>query len=193
MKHRILVLIVLVSMVFFTTIPASADGINVIVNGTFDTDTDWTKGDGWTIEAGRAVGAATYMGVLTADIPPLTIGKSYKITYTITLISGDFCIWFGASNITTPVTESGTYEEIVVADATGFNLSANLSPFTGTIDDISAVEISDETPTATPLYNVQNHFTYGNTINIILVSALCAILILGFGTLGILGMTASRK
>jgi hypothetical protein len=46
----------------FGLVPSQHSGpppepINLITNGTFDTDTDWTKGDGWSITGGVAVGA----------------------------------------------------------------------------------------------------------------------------------------
>jgi hypothetical protein len=189
MKHRILVLIVLVSMVFFTTIPASADGPNVIINGTFDTDTDWTKGDSVIIDSGKAVCTGSTGNILSQGAP-VEIGKTYKVIFTITVTSGALFVIVGDSAVGTIRDSSGTYEENIVADWTpGFYFIAQ-NWFTGTIDDVSVVEISDEPP---PAFDVINHFSYGDTINIILLSALCGILILGFGTLGILGMTASRK
>ena len=188
MKNRLLTFIALMSMIFFTTIPAYANGVNLIINGTFDTDTDWTKGVGVIIDSGKAVCTASTGNILSQD-SPFKIGKTYKVIYTITVTSGSLLVIIGDSAAGTIRDSSGTYEENLVADWTGFYF-IDQNAFTGTIDDVSVVEISDEKP---PAFDVINHFTYGNTINIILVSALCGILILGFGTLGILGMTSSRK
>ena len=34
--------------------PAYALGSELVTNGTFDTDSDWTKSSGWTISGGKA-------------------------------------------------------------------------------------------------------------------------------------------
>lgn len=63
-----------------TISPYVDDSIELITNGTFDTDTDWTKGTGWSISGGQATHTGT-AGYLSQNI--LTPGKIYKITFDI--------------------------------------------------------------------------------------------------------------
>ncbi len=61
-------------------------GAESVTNGGFDTDTAWTKGTGWAIGSG----VATHTGGTAGYISQLgvTIGKTYKITLTITNTDG---------------------------------------------------------------------------------------------------------
>ena len=43
-------------------------GPNLVTNGTFDADSDWTKGDGWSIAGGEAVHSTGSAGDLSQDI-----------------------------------------------------------------------------------------------------------------------------
>jgi hypothetical protein len=57
-----------------------------ITNGGFDTDTDWTKGAGWTITGGAAE-CDGGVGMLSQDFSALTAaltnGNDYLLTYTL--------------------------------------------------------------------------------------------------------------
>lgn len=56
-------------------------GNELVVNGGFDADTDWTKGTGWTIAAGVAThGAGTGTLTPTVAITPIA-GNTYRIQY----------------------------------------------------------------------------------------------------------------
>ncbi len=64
-------------------------GAELVVNGGFATDSDWTKGTGWTISGGEAVATAVASGQsISQAIAAMTAGKSYRITLTISSISG---------------------------------------------------------------------------------------------------------
>ena len=59
---------------------------NLVTNGTFDTDTDWTKGTGWTINTttGKAVHTqASGAGRLSQQYDGFEVGKVYRLTATI--------------------------------------------------------------------------------------------------------------
>ena len=115
-------------------------GVNIIINGTFAADTNWTKGTGWTISS-TAIATAVTNGVLTATVPPLTIGKVYLVTYTITVSAGDVAIQDGTANGTTRST-AGTFEELFTAGAAVFRFYSPSGGFTGTIDNVSVQEYS---------------------------------------------------
>ena len=61
-----------------------AVGREIITNGTFDADSDWTKGTGWTISGGTASCDGSQVAATNLrqnDI--LTIGSVYIVTYTL--------------------------------------------------------------------------------------------------------------
>lgn len=109
-------------------------GVDVIVNGTFTTDTDWTKGAGWGIAAGVA-GAILASSDLTAAVAPLVVGTWYQVTYTL---SG-----FGAGTVNAKLgstafpthAANATYTETGLALTTAFAFTG--VGFTGSIDDVT--------------------------------------------------------
>jgi len=64
------------------------DGL--VTNGTFDSDTAWTKGTGWTISGGVASSSDGSAASLTQTLST-TFGKLYEVTFTISNGSGS---WF---------------------------------------------------------------------------------------------------
>ena len=118
-------------------------GANVVVNGGFDADTNWTKGAGWTISGGKAVATAT-TGALTTAPGPFVIGGMYRLSFTCTVTSGSFRAYIG-SNIVATISASGTYTLYGVATANQFlqMIGVSGSPFTGTIDDVVAQQLSN--------------------------------------------------
>lgn len=105
-------------------------------NGSFATDTLWTKGAGWTIGAGVAT-AAGAISTAISQVPVLTVvaGQAYAFTYTITRSAGGLIPSLGGQN-GTERTASGTYREVIVAAATT-PLAFTGNGFTGTLDNVS--------------------------------------------------------
>lgn len=107
-----------------------------VTNGTFATDTIWTKGAGWTIGAG----VATATGAISTDLtetasPTLIAGHSYTITFTITRSAGGVIPKIGGTS-GTERTSSGTYTETIIAGSTqAITFSGNA--FTGTVDTVT--------------------------------------------------------
>lgn len=107
-----------------------------VTNGTFATDTIWTKGTGWTIGAG----VATATGAISTDLtetasPTLIAGHSYTITFTITRSAGGVIPKIGGTS-GTERTSSGTYTETIIAGSTqAITFSGNA--FTGTVDTVT--------------------------------------------------------
>lgn len=64
-------------------------GETLIENGTFDADTDWTKGTGWTIGSGVASFSGSTIEGLTQTISGLVVNKTYRITFTATDVGTD--------------------------------------------------------------------------------------------------------
>lgn len=108
-----------------------------IVNGEFATDTDWTKGTGWTISAGTANKAAGVGSDLEQDISSDS-GKLYVLNYDISgRTAGTVTPDIGGQNGVVR-SEDGSFEETITAQAvdTFFRLEAD-SSFDGSIDNVS--------------------------------------------------------
>jgi hypothetical protein len=119
-------------------------GPELVVNGGFATDTDWTKGTGWTISGGVATKVAGTSANIDQSLA-LTAGRSYQVTYTITSISvaGAFIRLAGATTVDGITRNTvGTFTEIVVAPASMTTLSFRAQSTTNvTVDNISIKEL----------------------------------------------------
>jgi len=126
---------------------------NVVTNGTFATDTGWTKGSGWTIAAGvaTATGAISTAISQTAAIT-LVEGQAYRITYTITRSAGGLIPSIGGTS-GTERTASGTYNEVIVAGSSQ-TIAFTGNAFTGTLDTV-LINVA-----STAGYEIQNPSAY---------------------------------
>jgi hypothetical protein len=126
---------------------AIALGGEEVVNGTFDTDTDWIKGNGATISGGTGniIGDGTLFGNLK-QTSVFTIGKTYIVTIDAVINSGlGLKIQDGANNENIGViTSSGSYifiytsvnADLVIGRRTGG------TAYDSTIDNVSVKEVS---------------------------------------------------
>jgi hypothetical protein len=105
-------------------------GSNVVVNGTFDTDSNWNKGAGWVISGGVATGtAATNNMTQTGD---LTTNAWYQMN--VDIQSGYFGFWKGTSASTWDINGAGSYLRTGRMAGT----DVGVWPFnTGSIDNLS--------------------------------------------------------
>jgi len=121
-------------------------GPELVTNGDFATDSDWTKGFGWSISSGTANANSASSSYFYQNINELGVGKTYKVTYTITsYTSGSVVTGIGDFLGSRGVTRNaiGTYTDTI----TFVNNTANsyfgffaTSSFTGSIDNVSVVE-----------------------------------------------------
>jgi hypothetical protein len=108
---------------------------NHVTNGTFATDTGWTKGSGWTIGSGVAT-ASTASSALSQTAPfTLTEGIEYVLTYTATRSAGSVVPSIGARDGTSR-SAAGTYTETIIAGSTQ-TIAFTGSGFSGTIDNVT--------------------------------------------------------
>lgn len=115
------------------------DGL--VTNGTFDADTDWTKGTGWTISGGtasKATGSSSYL-FQTSSLP---LGKTYAFQFTV---SGRTAGNVGPrlENATGTLANSdGTYTRIITTNSANprIIISAD-STFDGSVDNVSVFEV----------------------------------------------------
>ena len=109
----------------------------LVQNGTFDSDTAWTKGTGWTIAGGVAQAAAGSASVLQQAFTA-EVGKAYTLQFTVSGISGG-----GEINVFIPgaaseqITADGTYLARLVAGSASGNVGVNKNAnFAGTVDNL---------------------------------------------------------
>jgi len=109
-------------------------------NGTFASDTGWTKGAGWTIAAGvaTATGAISTAIEQTADIT-LIQGRVYQVKYTVTRSAGTITPSLGGT-AGTARSAAGVYSEEIIAGSTQL-ITFNTSGFTGTLDTVSVRDV----------------------------------------------------
>lgn len=131
-------------------------GPELVTNGTFDTDTDWTKGAGWTISGGSlnldtSVSGAGVVTVAEQTLSTVT-GRVYKVTFDVTEATewagNEWFVFLGSVNLTlgvAPIVQS--YEFFVVAqedDAAFLTRTSGSADGNETlsIDNISVREIN---------------------------------------------------
>jgi hypothetical protein len=115
-------------------------GADVIVNGGFDADSDWTKGAGWAIAAGVATATASSAD-LEQTVPPLTVGKWYRVQYTVSGFAAGSVSARVGTTLLPSLGGNGTVVQYDRADATSFMMRGN-SGFSGSIDNVSAKELA---------------------------------------------------
>jgi len=144
----------------------SVEGSELVTNGDFATDTDWSKGANWTITGGQAVSDGTVdYGALRQNLSGnLTAGAYYKLTFDIVACS-DFDglglqIEGSAVNATNrsvgtgmEVNSTGSHSVIFLAGGSGVNFAWFTT--TGTTATIDNVGFKPYTPTAAELWAIE--------------------------------------
>jgi len=118
-------------------------GPELVVNGGFDSDSDWTKGDGWSIANGVATsdGSQSSSSALQA-VDILTIGTTYEVTFTVVSRSaGSITARLGTSGVGTTRTATGTYRELITCAGTDDVRMTASNDFVGSIDSVSVREM----------------------------------------------------
>ena len=123
--------------------PAYALGSELVTNGTFDTDSNWTKGAGWTISGGVAScsgGSANLTQSVSA-----TVGTTYRVSFTITAYNS------GAIRTTCNTISSQDYNSVgtfvnffkITSITSGQILLDPRGTFDGSIDNVSVKQVTD--------------------------------------------------
>ena len=106
---------------------------------------NWEFGDGWSVGSGLASkSSGTASNLFQSNV--LVVGLAYKVTFTLSNYSnGNVTPYCGGTGAGTSRASNGTFTEIIIAlTSTTFFLVAN-STFTGSVTNISVIEITDET------------------------------------------------
>ena len=113
--------------------------LNLLANGTFDTDSDWIKGTGWSIANGIASidGSQSTWSMLRQEniLPPA--GAKVEVTITVSnYSSGYLYIKAGADDPGLEITANGTYTAIrTIVGANQFRIQADPN-FVGSVDNV---------------------------------------------------------
>lgn len=126
-------------------------GSELVVNGDFATDSNWTNSSGtnWSISGGKAsvTSSASILyyqqsGVLTTP----TVGKSFLVTWTISdLTQGGIGINVGGYLNTTIQTSNGTYQELITPTNANTNTLVYLQASPNTIGSILNISVKEST------------------------------------------------
>jgi hypothetical protein len=124
------------------------DGVELVTNGDFATDTDWTKGANTTISGGTLNSTAIGVYVIANQGGVVSQSLYYKWTVTYTITSGGIRlgdssnVWAGSDQ-----TASGTYTGFVQAASTAdgnLYMTSPSSNFIGSVDNVSVIEVTEE-------------------------------------------------
>ena len=121
-------------------------GSELVTNGGFDTDTDWTKGTGWTISGGVAV-ATSVTGAQSIYQPiTRTAGSIYAVSVEVSGSSGSFSLNINGSGTGDILTGDGTHTVYAVANSSNsidFQIQQRTGvALSGTFDNVSVREIN---------------------------------------------------
>jgi lysophospholipase L1-like esterase len=124
-------------------------GSELVTNGRFATDTDWTKGTGWTINTttGRAEKVAGTADVLSIPIT-VTAGKFYFLPFYITRTAGTVTarLTGGTTVAGTARSYIGSYLEIFQAVTGNVTLEFSAdATFAGSVGNVSLKEVTSFT------------------------------------------------
>lgn len=122
----------------FTVISDGWIGVEVVVNGGFNSDTDWTKGTGWSISGGEAISVATTNTNIANTGISANDNVTYRTSFEITAFtSGNVRLKAGSFGSTH--NEIGVFvQDIVSTSVAAILLSANFSNgFDGSLDNVS--------------------------------------------------------
>ena len=121
----------------------------LVTNGDFATDSDWTKGTGWSIENGIATldGTQTSGSSLGYNIMSVVSGKTYKIVVNVLSTSYGFRLYDsdGVLDYSLSVGENVFYKTVSSSSyqVTPLGLSGTI----GSIDNVSVKEVISATNT----------------------------------------------
>lgn len=127
---------------FLTSLDRSIAGsVDYVVNGTFATDTVWTKGTGWTIAAGVAAAAAGSASDLSqAGI--LVIGRAYRVTGTVSgYVAGTLTVKLGTTALSPTISANGAFTVYgICAGDTTLRFSKGATYEATGLDNVSVVD-----------------------------------------------------
>ena len=147
-------------------IVAGTAGSELVTNGDFATDSDWTKGTGWSITGGQAVCDGTQVSnsflIQTNVASPEINGQLFLVEFTIVACSNfNGCgLLFNNSAVQTfggkfDISSTGTYKCLIEYSDTA-NSNMNFIAGAGETLTIDNVSVKPYTPSAIELWSIEN-------------------------------------
>jgi hypothetical protein len=119
-------------------------GAELVINGSFATDTNWNKNSNWTISGGTANADGTSNSDINQSNNLPTTGSVYRVIFEITArTQGQVRIEYGDAT-TDFLSAVGRYEYILTATSTDRVRVQCQNSFIGSIDNLSIVEVTAE-------------------------------------------------
>jgi len=125
-------------------------GPELITNGDFATDSNWTKGNGWSISNGKAVANNVTNNLLSQTGISFIANKTYKLVYTVSnYVSGSVRPQLSGGgnpvqNLSTR-NNNGTFTQYFVANGASINFRfKGFTNFTGSIDNVSVKQVDPD-------------------------------------------------
>ena len=123
----------------------SQEGSELVTNGSFDSDSGWTLGTGWSIANGNANsdGVSSNSNLVTTSA--FYSGSTpVKMTINVTdYVSGGLKVYLSSTNFT-EITANGNYTFYTTADRTDGKLYLKSINFIGSIDNVSVKEVGQD-------------------------------------------------
>jgi hypothetical protein len=115
----------------------AAYGSDVITNGSFTTDANWTKGTGWSIASNKATFTTTGS---TSDLSQnaLSLNQKFTITADVTVEAGGLTMKAGSSGGTHLMSETGVYEFPLLCTGSTLIIFTASAAFSGSINSVKA-------------------------------------------------------
>ena len=114
---------------------------SLVTNGTFDTDTAWTKGTGWTISGGSALHTGGFSNITPAVSVGLLAGKTYRAEIVVTAKDAGL-IYFYWDNTSSfyGISSTGTFYITFTAALNNSNISIGTGISNVSISQVSVFE-----------------------------------------------------
>ena len=117
-------------------------GPELVTNGGFDSDSDWTKESGWTISDGVAVASSATNGASIYQNAGLVVGKTYEITYQVKDYTSGSVIARCGNAFGTARASNGFFTETVTCTTTSnIVIRSNAAGTTLAVDNVSVREM----------------------------------------------------
>ena len=143
-------------------------GPELVTNGDFATDSDWTKGTGWSISGNAANASSAGSGQSLSQNSGILSGKIYKVVYTVSdYIEGGVYARIGNSGTGTIRQENGTFTEYITQSG---NSTIYFTAYSGSttlkIDNVSVKQVDPNNYwTLSTGWSIQSSYAESTALN----------------------------
>jgi hypothetical protein len=133
----------------YGVLPTYAEGNELITNGDFDTDSDWGKGTGWSINTTSKIAEcdgsqSANTNLNPAVTPSIVNNQTYLLSLDVTLSAGTLSVFAFSSGVVLSKSSTGTSTlTLYFTKGTGGNLYIQgNADFIGSVDNVSIKEVT---------------------------------------------------